>query len=69
LLHIRNPWGEGEWTGPWSDNSPLWEQYPDIKNELYDVNADDGVFWMAFEDFVKVSGKIMHLFRWRKRTY
>lgn len=62
MLHIRNPWGEGEWTGPWSDNSPLWEQYPDIKTELYDVNADDGVFWMAFEDFVKVRGRLNGFF-------
>lgn len=26
LLHIRNPWGKKEWTGDWSDNSPLWTE-------------------------------------------
>lgn len=28
LLEIRNPWGEGgmEWTGDWSDRSPLWTE-------------------------------------------
>jgi calpain-15 len=28
LLEIRNPWGEGgmEWTGDWSDKSPLWTE-------------------------------------------
>lgn len=24
LLKIRNPWGTGEWTGPWGDSSSLW---------------------------------------------
>lgn len=24
LLKMRNPWGFGEWTGNWSDFSPLW---------------------------------------------
>ena len=24
LCMLRNPWGSGEWTGDWSDKSPLW---------------------------------------------
>jgi len=24
LCVMRNPWGQGEWKGEWSDNSPLW---------------------------------------------
>lgn len=24
LVKLRNPWGDVEWTGNWSDNSPLW---------------------------------------------
>jgi len=26
LLNIRNPWGNFEWTGRWSDNSPEWTE-------------------------------------------
>ena len=24
LVRMRNPWGEGEWKGDWSDYSDLW---------------------------------------------
>ena len=26
LLKIRNPWGQFEWDGAWSDKSPLWTE-------------------------------------------
>ncbi len=26
LVKLRNPWGQGEWAGAWSDNSPLWNE-------------------------------------------
>ena len=29
LVKLRNPWGEGEWNGEYSDNSPLWT--PELK--------------------------------------
>jgi len=31
LLKIRNVWGHQEWSGEWSDESPLWEQHPEVK--------------------------------------
>ena len=26
LVNVRNPWGSHEWTGDWSDHSPLWTE-------------------------------------------
>lgn len=41
-----------EWTGDWSDSSPLWTA--EMQNEIEPlVNADDGTFWMSFEDMMK----------------
>ncbi|XP_012935411.1 calpain clp-1 [Aplysia californica] len=52
LLHVRNPWGFGEWNGPWSDGSPEWHTIigPD-RNRNFRVR-DDGEFWMSLEDFM-----------------
>jgi len=51
LLQIRNPWGHGEWLGDWSDKSDVWNKYPGIKKKLFS-DADDGCFWMSWDDFV-----------------
>jgi len=32
LLKIRNPWGNFEWKGDWSDASPLWT--PALREQL-----------------------------------
>lgn len=54
MIMLRNPWGTGEWTGAWSDNSDMWEKYPQVKRDCKVVNAeDDGIFWMDFFDFCK----------------
>ena len=49
LLKIRNPWGRGEWNGDWSDKSELWTDK--LKEKLGFEKANDGIFWMNFEDF------------------
>ena len=43
LVKLRNPWGKFEWTGDWSDKSPLWP-----KNYSHVLDEDDGCFWMSF---------------------
>ena len=47
LIKLRNPWGSFEWKGNWSDNSPLWKQYPKVARAVDFVAADDGMFWMV----------------------
>ena len=51
FIKIRNPWGNHEWLGPYSDCSDKWT--PKLKQELHYVDADDGTFWMNFDDFLK----------------
>ena len=49
LLKVRNPWGKREWTGDWSDKSPLWTAKTKAQVNL--VDADDGTFWISFRDY------------------
>ncbi len=51
LLKLRNPWGETEWDGDWSDGSKLWT--PAMMTKLEHTFGDDGVFWISFIDFLK----------------
>ena len=52
IVKLRNPWGNGEFNGRWSDSSKLWT--PEIKKQCeYQEDRDDGVFYMSFDDFVK----------------
>jgi len=53
LCKIRNPHGETEWTGKWSDQSDIWKQHPNIAKELRFKPKDDGSFWMSFRDFAQ----------------
>lgn len=52
LVKLRNPWGSMEWTGDWSDSSPLWTQEMQAEIEVL-TQVDDGTFWMCFEDLLK----------------
>uniref|UniRef100_A0A8B9JZE7 Calpain 9 n=1 Tax=Astyanax mexicanus TaxID=7994 RepID=A0A8B9JZE7_ASTMX len=52
LIRVRNPWGQVEWNGPWSDNSREWSGVDKAeKTRVLENSTDDGEFWMEFEDF------------------
>ena len=50
LLQLRNPWGEKEWCGSWSDNSKKWTD--EYKKYFGHANKDDGIFWIDIEDYM-----------------
>lgn len=51
LVLLRNPWGKGEWTGPWSDGSKEWT--PEWLTKLNHRFGDDGSFWISYKDLLR----------------
>ncbi|MEQ2199448.1 Calpain-5, partial [Xenoophorus captivus] len=53
MIRMRNPWGQREWNGPWSDSSEEWKKVSKSERERMGVTVqDDGEFWMTFDDFI-----------------
>ncbi|XP_069744244.1 calpain-2 catalytic subunit-like [Narcine bancroftii] len=52
LVRIRNPWGEVEWTGAWSDRSVQWNGISAQDRSRLQQRTEDGEFWMSFPDFL-----------------
>jgi len=56
LIRMRNPWGNGEWEGDWSDKSPLWDSISAEQKQKLGYRAlDDGEFWIEYSN-------VLHLF-------
>lgn len=54
LIRIRNPWGEHEWKGSWSDGSKEWSLIDENERDSLGLTfAADGEFWMSERDFMK----------------
>uniref|UniRef100_A0AAY4E6G7 Calpain 8 n=1 Tax=Denticeps clupeoides TaxID=299321 RepID=A0AAY4E6G7_9TELE len=58
LIRIRNPWGQVEWTGAWSDDSKEWTTIPPEEKSKLCNAAEDGEFWMSYADFIKNFSKV-----------
>ncbi|KAG8874197.1 hypothetical protein FRB97_006084 [Tulasnella sp. 331] len=58
FLRIRNPWGNSEWTGRWSDGSKEWniEWGHELLKALNYKFGDDGEFIMEYCDFLTTWG-------------
>ena len=52
LVKLRNPWGSREWNGRWSDTDSIWDSIDPHEKSIYRDNAEDGIFWMEFKDFL-----------------
>lgn len=54
MVRLRNPWGDSEWTGAFSDGSEEWQKITKSDREKIGLTFDnDGEFWMTFDDFSK----------------
>ncbi|XP_064615134.1 LOW QUALITY PROTEIN: calpain-5-like [Liolophura sinensis] len=54
MIRLRNPWGQGEWKGAFSDGSPEWQKISESDRRKIGLTFDeDGEFWMTFEDYCK----------------
>ncbi|KAI1494177.1 hypothetical protein F5X96DRAFT_676631 [Biscogniauxia mediterranea] len=51
LVLLKNPWGKGEWRGPWSDGSKEWTA--DWLLKLNHRFGDDGNFWISYDDLLR----------------
>uniref|UniRef100_UPI0037E96849 calpain-9 n=1 Tax=Semicossyphus pulcher TaxID=241346 RepID=UPI0037E96849 len=59
LIRVRNPWGQVEWNGPWSDKSREWGYIDQAeKTRILQNSTDDGEFWMEFDDFKQNYDKV-----------
>ena len=53
LVRIRNPHGQTEWNGAWSDDSSMWNDVSEnVKQSIGHSKNDDGGFFMSFEDWI-----------------
>ncbi|CAF1097132.1 unnamed protein product, partial [Didymodactylos carnosus] len=60
MIRLRNPWGEKEWNGPWSDNSAEWKKLTEKDRANLGLTfEEDGEFWMEFVDFCRYFNEIV----------
>ena len=58
MIRIRNPWGQGEWTGKFCDDDEAWDDNKGLKDKLNYQFKNDGNWWMEFKDFCAHFNKV-----------
>lgn len=58
LVRVRNPWGQVEWTGAWSDGSSEWHYVSDEDRSRLRNASEDGEFWMSFSDWLRYYSRV-----------
>ncbi|XP_032083291.1 calpain-6 isoform X3 [Thamnophis elegans] len=54
MIRLRNPWGNKEWNGAWSDESDEWKKVTKSERTRLGLTLENnGEFWMTFEDWCK----------------
>lgn len=54
MIRLRNPWGEKEWSGAWSDDAPEWELVSEKQRaELGLRIEEDGEFWYDLQSVLR----------------
>lgn len=51
LMHLRNPWANETYTGPWNDSSRNWTE--DFKRQVPYAASNEGQFFIALSDYQK----------------
>ena len=59
LVKMRNPWGKGEWRGPWGDADPIWNSVSqEDKDRMGYKKSEDGSFFMNLQYFKRIYGDV-----------
>lgn len=57
IAKVRNPWGKEKYTGKFGDKDKTsWTA--EWKKQVNLVDADDGIFWMPYENFIRFFRKV-----------
>eukprot|EP00747_Dinoflagellata_sp_TGD_P024177 gnl/TRDRNA2_/TRDRNA2_130367_c0_seq1.p1 gnl/TRDRNA2_/TRDRNA2_130367_c0~~gnl/TRDRNA2_/TRDRNA2_130367_c0_seq1.p1 ORF type:complete len:609 (+),score=64.61 gnl/TRDRNA2_/TRDRNA2_130367_c0_seq1:41-1867(+) len=63
LVQLRNIWGaDAHWCGPWSESSPEWDKFPEVRRHYlrqeHRGSVEHSRFWMSWPDVCTVFDRI-----------
>lgn len=68
LLHMRNPWGNEHYKGPYHDGDSVWTTQLQMEAKM--TKKNDGAFFIPVADFKKAFSmfSVLHYGQWHKDT-